>query len=218
MSKSLTLTLVTIAVIAIAAVIILKKPAAPSDNNTNGVTPTGMTQTNDNPNGPDYQPGRDTQNGAQGDTNGKKMSFDVFMKQGLQGSAYECTVHQTISNIDTTGKVWIDGTGTATSATSSSANAKVHGEFTTAVQGMNITSNFTVVDGYSYSWSSMMSTGYKVKVPDSTGATSDTSAEAKGSYSWNASQIGDYDCQPWTATAAKFALPTNIKFTEMSAK
>ena len=211
MSKSLTLTLVTIAAIAIVAVIILKKPAAPSDNSTNGVTPTGMTQTNDNPNGPDYQPGRDTQNGAQGDTNGKKMSFDVFMKQGLQGSAYECTVHQTISNMDTTGKVWIDGTGIA----HDDMFTKVHGEFTTAIQGMNITSNFTVVDGYSYSWSSMMSTGYKVKVPDSTGATSDTSAAAKGSYSWNASQIGDYDCQPWTATAAKFALPTNIKFTEM---
>lgn len=194
MSKSLTYTLITIAAIAIATVVILKNPApatTDTDDNTS-VTPNGMTQTNDNPNGPDYQPGRDT-------TQGKKMAFDVFLKQGVQGASYECTVHQIVSNSDTVGKVWIDST-------------KVHGEFSTVVQDMVITSNFTMVDGYSYSWSSMPSSGFKIKIPADSATSNPTGAGVA------ASQYGDYDCKPWTPAASKFSLPANIKFTEIKSQ
>lgn len=189
MSKSLTYTLITIAAIAIATVVILKNPApatTDADDNTS-VAPTGMTQTNENPNGPDYQP------------QGKKMAFDVFLKQGVQGASYECTVHQIVSNSDTVGKVWIDG-------------SKVHGEFETAVQDMDITSNFTIIDGYSYSWSSMPSSGFKIKIPADSATSNPTGAGVA------ASQYGDYDCQPWTPVASKFSLPANIKFTEIKSQ
>ncbi|MEJ0001840.1 MAG: hypothetical protein WDN09_01490 [bacterium] len=47
-------------------------------------------------------------------------------------------------------------------------------------------------------------------------AATDTGAGASGTYSWNADQIGDYNCTAWTADAAKFALPASIKFQDMS--
>ncbi len=212
MPKNIITTIIVIIVIAGGVFLITKKPATP-DLTVGG--PRGMTQTNENPNGPDYQPNRDM-NGAQ--TNGKKMAFDVFLKQGVQGASYECTVHQSVNNVDTTGKVWIDGAGAETGINTGSANAKMHGEFTTSTQGMNITSNFTMVNGYSYSWSSMSNTGYKVKIPADSTTGTNTNASANGSYSWDASQIGDYDCQVWTAVPAKFELPKSIKFTEIKVK
>lgn len=132
-----------------------------------------------------------------GSPQGKKMAFDVFMKQG---GSYQCTVHQSVQGTDSTGIVYLD-------------NGMVSGKFNTAVQGINVDSNFIMKDGYSYTWTSMMpGKGFKVAV---TAAASDGSAGTSGTNSWDASQIGDYDCQPWTADASKFALPSATVFTEI---
>jgi hypothetical protein len=58
----------------------------------------------------------------------------------------------------------------------------------------------------------MMSQGYKVAVKDTSGT---VNAGSTGTYSWNADQIGDYNCIPWKADASKFVVPTSITFKEI---
>jgi len=133
------------------------------------------------------------------ETSGKKMAFSEFMKQG---GSYQCTVNQDVGGTQSTGTVYI-------------SNGMVSGKFNTAVQGMNIDSNFVMKDGFSYTWTSMMpGKGFKIAVasnPD-TGA---TGGSASGTYSFDASQIGDYNCVAWTADQSKFALPSGTVFTEL---
>jgi hypothetical protein len=126
---------------------------------------------------------------------GKKMAFAQFVEQG---GAYECTVTQYVGDIDTTGTVFIN-------------KGKIRGEFTTQVNGMNVTSSMLVRDGFTYAWSSMAPKN-GVKIAVQAGA-SDTQAGTSGSYSWNAEQIGDYDCKSWSPDEATFAIPTSVTFT-----
>ncbi len=127
---------------------------------------------------------------------GKKMSFDAFMKQG---GSYVCTVNQLVQGIESKGTVYIN-------------NGNIRGDFNTSVSGMNIDTFFIVKDSFTYTWSSMMQ-GKGFKAPVSAGGSGDASAGTSGQYSFNAEQIGDYDCQPWTADSSKFALPSGVTFT-----
>jgi hypothetical protein len=131
---------------------------------------------------------------------GKKMSFSSFL-QNDKGS-YKCVVNQDVQGITSTGTVYI-------------SNGNVSGKFSTTAQGMNIDTNFVTKDGYSYTWSSLSKTGFKVKVNTEKGEVNPTNGTS-GTYSWNAEQIGDYDCQDWNADASVFAVPTSITFTEMN--
>lgn len=131
------------------------------------------------------------------EVNGKKMAFSEFIKQG---GSYKCDVKQSLSDFENSGTIYING-------------AKISGEYSTIAEGMNITSSFVMMDGYTYSWSSALpSMGVKVKM-----AKPDTSAEAKESatYTWNAEQIGEYNCEAWVVDEAKFKIPTNITFKEV---
>lgn len=135
------------------------------------------------------------------DTTNKKMPFSEFVKAG---GSYKCEVKQYMSDMENSGTVYISG-------------GNISGKYTTVAEGMTVESSFVMKDGYSYTWSDMMpGIGFKVKVnttinPDGTTSTSDT-------YSWNAEQIGDYNCEPWTFDASMFALPANISFTEVGDK
>lgn len=129
---------------------------------------------------------------------GKKMAFADFVKQG---GSYECTVNQYVAGTETSGKTYISG-------------GMIRGEFQTSVQGLNITTNMIVRDGFTYTWSSMAPTmGYKAPIAE--GAEGDTSTGMSGTYSFNAEQIGDYDCSPWTADLSKFTLPAGVNFQEI---
>lgn len=131
---------------------------------------------------------------------GKKMAFSEFIKQG---GSYKCTVNQSVGGVTSQGITYISGD-------------MIRGEYKTNVQGMDVSSMMIVRDGYTYSWTSMMpNTGFKVKV--AANATGDTSAAASGQYSFNAEQIGDYNCEAWTADASMFTVPTDVKFQEIGA-
>lgn len=136
--------------------------------------------------------------GTNTDTTGKKMSFDSFLRQG---GAYVCTVNQSVQGMNSQGTVYVDG-------------SNVRGEFNSSIQGMSVKSEFLVKDGYSYSWSNMMANkGFKIAVNDG-GSASNTGTS--GSYSFNAEQIGDYNCEPWSVDNSKFALPSGVIFTEVN--
>ncbi len=141
--------------------------------------------------------GDEMSSGTDSQMEGKKMAFESFIKQG---GSYVCTVHQNVEGTESEGTVYISG-------------GNIRGEFNSTVQGMAMSTSLIVKDGYSYTWTSMMpSMGFKAPVDQ--GAGGDTSAGTSGSYSWNAQQIGDYNCEVWPADASKFALPSGVTFTE----
>jgi hypothetical protein len=124
-------------------------------------------------------------------TDGKKMAFSEFVKQG---GSYKCDVKQAMSDFENSGTVYIDG-------------ANVRGDFSTIAEGRTMETSFISKGGYSYMWSSAMNSGFKTKIQTETGAS--------GTYSWDADQIGDYNCESWAAEESKFSVPANITFKEM---
>ncbi len=134
----------------------------------------------------------------QENTSNKKMSFNDFLKQG---GSYVCSVNQYVENIESKGTVYIDG-------------ENIRGTFSTSVSGMNINSELLVTGGFTYTWSSMMS-GVGFKAPVDMGEGGDSNFGTSGQYSFNAEQIGDYNCEPWNTDKSKFSLPRGITFTEI---
>jgi hypothetical protein len=129
---------------------------------------------------------------------GKKMSFSQFIQQG---GVYKCAISQVVQNIESKGTLYVAGD-------------LLRGDFKTTVSGMAIDSTFVMRDGYNYSWTSLSPTvGFKVKV-----ATPQGNVENKisGNYSWNAEQVGEYNCEPWALDQAKFIIPTTVTFTSIN--
>lgn len=139
------------------------------------------------------------QNEVSGETSGKKMAFSEFIKQDK--GAYKCEVKQAFSDIENKGTVYMN-------------NGMMRGEFTTVAEGKTMDSSFIMKDGYAYNWSSVLpNMGVKVKVLANT---ENKGGDAKGTYTWNAEQIGEYNCEEWKVDESKFALPVGIDFTEIN--
>jgi hypothetical protein len=137
---------------------------------------------------------------------GKKMAFSEFIKNG---GSYQCEVSQSVGGTETKGMTYINGD-------------LIKGEYNTEVEGLSVDTNFIVRDGYTYTWSSMMPTmGFKSKISAAgsagvqAGGIVKAESETSGTYSFNAEEIGDYNCEPWTADASVFALPAGVTFQEL---
>ena len=130
---------------------------------------------------------------------GKKMAFSQFMK--LNTEPYKCTVSQAFSDMENSGVVYLDG-------------ARIRGEFDTIAEGKKMHSSFIMKDGFAYNWSDLYPMGAKVKV-DMSAQNADGSTGTSGTYTWNADQIGAYDCVEWQVDESMFVIPTNITFTEL---
>lgn len=180
------LAITAFAVAGIAMTFFLQKQVDPQGADVVQQAPQGIAVGEPNPSAPQA-----------GKPEGKKMAFSEFIKQG---GAYKCTVSQLVEGIATKGVTYIDGT-------------MIRGEYTTNAQGMSVDSTLIVRDGYTYTWTSMApGMGFKAKAQEGTG---ETNTPTSASYSFNAEQIGDYDCQPWSADASLFALPKDVTWTEM---
>jgi hypothetical protein len=128
-------------------------------------------------------------------TDSKKIAFTEFLKKG---GSYKCTVTQTVANMTSNGTVYID-------------NANVKGSFSTSIAGQTIDTNMIAKDGFTYTWTSMSKgVGYKAKIVKEGG---DADASSSATYTWNGSQIGEYNCEPWTVDKTMFELPTSVTFT-----
>lgn len=134
-------------------------------------------------------------------SNSKKIAFSEFMKKG---GSYKCTVNQYLGVVG----------GPSTKGTTYINDKMVRAEYSTKIQDKDVSTNLIVKDGFTYMWSSISPTmGFKVKAVIHEATSS--AVAASGSYSFNASQIGDYDCQPWTTDASMFSLPTGVTFKEI---
>lgn len=129
---------------------------------------------------------------------GKKMAFGDFIKQG---GSYRCTVTQNLQGMSTQGIVYV-------------ADSKIHGEFTTNIQGQTISVTTIVKDGFAYTWTSMMpNTGFISKVVMEGQGT--VGASTSGSYGWDATTIGDYTCEKQSVPSSQFDLPKGITFKDV---
>jgi hypothetical protein len=132
---------------------------------------------------------------------GKKMAFSQFIKN--PNGSYKCEVKQAMSDMENSGTVYI-------------SDGNIAGDYTTIAEGRTMKTWFIMRDGYSYMWGDMMQgSGFKVKIPQ-VDTTTNTNANTSGTYSWNAEQIGDYNCEEWKVTEATFKVPTNITFKDLS--
>lgn len=130
---------------------------------------------------------------------GKKMAFTEFTKQG---GSYKCIVNQSVSDVVSKGTIFISG-------------GMMRGTFTTTISGKENMSNILVRDGYTYIWSPEMPMAMKIAIPKQNTETN-TNTGMSGSYSWNAEQIGDYDCEAWNADQTMFAIPSGTEFMDPS--
>jgi hypothetical protein len=115
-----------------------------------------------------------------------------------RGGTWKCSVNSTANDAASSGTTYVSGN-------------LVRADFTTTVASYGkVESHLIVRDGYTYTWSPVMPQGIKTSVTSSgqgSGAASGQGANANASYS--------YDCQPWTADASLFVLPTNVTFRAM---
>ncbi len=129
---------------------------------------------------------------------GRKMAFLDFVKQG---GAHKCIVNQSIGGMEVKGTTYIN-------------DGMIRGEYATEAQGMSMESTLIVRDGYTYTWTSMApQMGFKTKV--AAGTPTDTGAGMSGTYSFDAQQIGEYDCESWVVDEGKFTPPASVTFTEI---
>jgi hypothetical protein len=132
---------------------------------------------------------------------GKKMAFSRFV---AQGGTYKCTVDQYLENysIKTSGTVYLDA-------------GKIRGSFSTTVAGQKIDAWTIVRDGFAYSWTSLVKTGYKTPVVNADTNASSSVSVSGNTYSFNLDQIGDYNCVDWKADGSVFLVPVDITFQEI---
>lgn len=130
-------------------------------------------------------------------TDSKKIAFSEFIKQN---GSYECTVTQSIDGMDSTGTVWLN-------------NGLIRGDYSVKVNGSNISGSTIIRDGFAYTWSSAFPMGFKVPITEDINGSIGANTSISGkTYSWDAHQIGAYNCDSWKADASKFAIPSTITF------
>lgn len=85
---------------------------------------------------------------------------------------------------------------------------KVHGDFTSKVQGYGTVDSHLISDGaYVYSWTSIMAQGVKVKATAQSEGGTQTSGQGG-----DANQNYAYHCEPSAADATLFTPPAGVKF------
>lgn len=143
------------------------------------------------------EPGKETTNQEE---TGKKMAFSEFAKSG---GSYKCEVKQSMSDFENSGTVYMSG-------------GMMRGEFSTIAEGKQIDTSFIYKGNIMYTWSSAMGAmGFKMEANP---MASNEEAAASGTYSWNTSEIGDYNCIVWEADSSKFELPAGITFRDLESK
>ncbi len=113
---------------------------------------------------------------------------------GRSGS-WKCTVDTSALEAVSSGVVYVSG-------------GKVRGDLTTSVQGYGNVESHMLADGTDvYTWSSMMSQGFKAPM-----TAQGSGSAAPSGQGMDANMEYSYDCQPWSADAALFVVPANITF------
>lgn len=136
--------------------------------------------------------------GAQEETGETAQAGTVkgsFASLATRGGSWKCTVDTSTAQSVSSGVTYVSG-------------GKVRADFTTSVQGYGAVESHMIADGEDvYTWSSMMPQGIKSKMTMQGTGGAETSGQGM-----NANMEYSYDCQPWSADSAMFAVPADITF------
>lgn len=115
-----------------------------------------------------------------------------------RGGDQICTITTNTPDVESKGMVYISG-------------KKVRGIFTSKVIRSNIVIDSSMIqrDGFVYTWSSMMSQGFKAPVSS---MAKNQVIPISDTYSFEYDQGIEYRCNNWTVDASFFELPTWINF------
>lgn len=119
-----------------------------------------------------------------------------------RGGDYKCTFAQEVENSKSTGTVYISG-------------EKLRGDFKTEITATGpamLVESHMISDGeFMYTWSSMMPTGFKMNVTE----TSETATITPSQQGFDANVDIDYNCVAWTPEESQFSLPSTVTFSEI---
>lgn len=129
-------------------------------------------------------------------TDGKKIPFNKLI---AQGGSQQCAVTQTIASVTSTGTVFIH-------------DDHLKADFSMTISGQRLTTAVLIKDGFVYTWTN------NPKIPGNKVAINDqaTTGTTSVDYVWNADQIGDYECSPWTVDDTVFDVPKSVTFTTVN--
>lgn len=115
-----------------------------------------------------------------------------------RGGDQICAITTNTADVQSKGMIYISG-------------KKVRGIFTSKVirTGMVIDSNMVQLNGFVYSWSSLMSQGFKAPVAD---LGKNQVIPISDQYSFEYNQGVEYRCNDWTVDPSFFELPTWVSF------
>lgn len=148
------------------------------------------------------------QNQMQQMTTGKKSLFDFFSVAGSE----KCTFTDKATN--GSGAVYV-------------SSGKMRGDFQSVVEGKTNQTHMINDGKFIYMWTDGQKTGYKMslelvkkeaaQVTISPQNNSGSSGERPPSQVANMNRQADYSCGSWSADESKFAVPSDITFTDYSA-
>lgn len=92
-------------------------------------------------------------------------------------------------------------------------SGKVRGDFSSSVNNMSIKSHMIIDGKVGYMWTDNQNQGFKISLDEAT--SSNTSVDSKNN-NIDINQKMDYKCSKWAIDSSVFALPTTIKFSNMS--
>ncbi|MDP2704879.1 MAG: hypothetical protein U1D31_01910 [Patescibacteria group bacterium] len=148
---------------------------------------------------PTLQDAAEVREQASGKATGKMSMKDLIAANISQ----KCTVDESNDVSQSSGVVYV-------------ANGKLRGDFQSMASGMTVQSHMIADGEYSYVWTSATNQGFKMPVSaQESAAVSDTSG-TQGQQSVDYNQQLGYACEPWTADANTFSLPSGVTFTDMS--
>lgn len=131
------------------------------------------------------------------ETSDKNITSAKMSMKSLIGSAspQECTFINKESGSDTAGTVYV-------------MSGKMRGDFNSTVNGKAELSHMIVDGDTSYVWTDSPAQGFKVSLAD-------MSKQQNNQNSVDVNKEVDYSCKGWSPDSGKFALPSNITFSDL---
>ncbi len=115
------------------------------------------------------------------------------------GDSYKCTVSSTANGVSSNGTVYVSG-------------KKIRADFESEVPMVGKVSTFMIADGeYVYTWSSMLSQGFKMLQTQNEGSVSTDSAVQ----SFDINHKQSYQCEKTEVDNSRFDLPADVTFKEL---
>ncbi len=149
------------------------------------------------------QPGPTESDAAAAENTAQAGTFSgSFDDLAARGGDWKCTFTSKTEMGDAVGTVYVSG-------------KNIRGDFSMTAPVIGKVDSYMIADSeYTYSWSSMLPQGFKAKRADG-GVAAETDTKTADTIV-NPQMAMDYNCEPHTADAALFVVPSNVTFKDVN--